>query len=211
MSKENILKTCSWGLSALVSLLAVAAWSDQRLNGARLSLYDWFPLFGLLAFSLMWTHYIAGSIRRHLGVNKKVNKQYLKITSILVLALILMHPLMLNIQLIRDGFGTPPSSYEAVYPESLRGVISLGMIGLLIFLAFEAKRWLSGKSWWRFLDYAQVLAMVIIFYHGLTLGAELAGGWFRFVWYIYGLSLLLSVGYNYWHDKQLKGGLGERS
>lgn len=195
---------CSWGLAGLVTLLAVLVWAGERFGGSRLSVYDWFPLLGLLPFSLMWTHYIIGSLRRYLGVGKEVNRQYTKLTSIAVLVFILLHPGLLNFQLNRVGLGLPPSSYQAVYPQAVQGAITLGAIGLLIFLAFEFKRWFGKKSWWRFMEYAQIVAMGLIFYHGLILGRELSVGWYRAVWYGYGVSLVAAIVYNYRYDSRVK-------
>lgn len=190
-----------------MTLLAVVVWAGERLDGGALTAYDWFPLLGLLAFSLMWTHYIVGAIRRKLGLEKSANKLYTRLTGVVVLALILLHPGLLIFQLNRDGFGLPPSSYVQVYAEPMmRGAIMLGTIALLIFLAFECKKWWGEKSWWRFVEYAQLLAMGLIFYHGLTLGRELSVGWYQAVWYLYGISLFAAVVYNYWYDsRQQKG------
>lgn len=209
MSKKNILKMCSWVLAGLVMLLAVLVWAGERFGGPRLSVYDWFPLLGLLAFSLMWTHYILGSLRRYLNLGKDDNKLYMKTTGIFVLILILLHPGLLNFQLVSDGLGLPPGSYQATYPQTVQGAITLGTIGLLIFLVFELKKWFGKKTWWRFVEYGQIIAMVLIFYHGLTLGRELTVPWYRMIWIFYGVSFLLSIGYNYWQDKLSKGGSNE--
>jgi hypothetical protein len=204
--KKRVLKMCSWILAALVSACALVAWSSERLTGRPLSVYDFFPLLGLLAFSLMWTHYIVGSMRRYFSLDASVNRRYMKLTSIAVLVLMLLHPGLLNFQLNRDGFGSPPDSYAAVYATEVLWVITLGLIGLVIFLLFELKRWLGNKPWWRIVEYLQVVAMGFIFYHGLTLGRELSDGWYRVLWYVYGIILVASVVYNYWYDVRIKGG-----
>lgn len=206
MSKENIIKMCSWGLASVVTLLAFGVWAGQRLGSGSLSAYDYFPLLGLLAFSLMWTHYIAGALRRRLGLEKSVNQVYMKSTSVIVLVLILLHPGLLNFQLNQDGFGVPPESYQAVYPQELLWVITLGLIGLAIFLLFELKRWLGKKPWWKFVEYMQIVAMGLIFYHGLALGRELSVGWYRAAWWLYGVTFVVAVLYNEWYDRQRNGG-----
>lgn len=203
MNKEIIIKTCSWVLGGVVALLAIAVWASQRLDGSSLTPYDMFPLLGLLAFSLMWTHYILGSLRRKLRLEANVNRAYFSLTSLAVFVLILLHPGILIIQLNKDGFGLPPDSYMKVYTlPAMRGAIMLGTIALIIFLAFEFKKKFKDKKWWKFVEYAQVLAMALIFYHGLTLGRELSVGWYKAVWYLYGVSLLTAVIYNYWYDRR---------
>jgi hypothetical protein len=207
MNKTSILKKCSWTLGGVVSLLAVIVWASQRLrSGVSLSVYDYFPLLGLIAFSLMWTHYVLGSLRRCWGLEKTANKTYMSASSIVVLGLILLHPGLLNFQSQRDGFGLPPTNYLMLYPEEVLWVITLGLISLIIFLLFELKRWLGKRPWWRLIEYLQVMAMGAIFYHGLTLGRELSVGWYRVVWWLYGISLVAAILYNEWYDRQRKGG-----
>ena len=205
MSRRTKVQIVAWGLAAIASILAVSVWASERLDG-RLSAYDVFPLFGMLAFSLMWTHYITGAVRRYFRQPKEVVQSYSVATGAVVLALLFLHPVILIASLKRDGFGLPPASYLAVYPETMQGVIMLGTVSLLIFLSFELKQWLNEKSWWYMVEYLQLLAMALIFYHGLTLGRELSVGWYRMVWWFYGVSFLVSVVYNYTYDKWRKDG-----
>lgn len=207
MRKEQVVKFSSWGLAGFVVALAALVWAGERLDGSKLTLYEIFPLLGLAAFSLMWSHYIVGAVRRGLSLEAGVNRTYLRVTGFLVLLLILLHPGLLIFQLNQDGFGLPPASYLEVYSEpAMKFAIMLGTISLLLFLAFELKRRFHNHSWWRFIEYAQVLAMLLIFYHGLSLGRELSEGWYRVVWYSYGVTLLLSVGYTYWWDRKRRRG-----
>lgn len=205
MDKKNLLKSCSWVLVALVLLAAFTVWTGERLDSGSVTAYDIFPLLGLAAFSLMWTHYSLGSFRRYLKVDATVNKTYFKITSIAVLFLILLHPGILIASLYKDGFGLPPFSYLKVYGEPFMKVaIMFGTISLVIFLIYELHAKFKNKPWWKYVEYAQVLAMFFIFYHGLTLGRELSVGWYRLVWYFYGLSLIAAVIFNYWYDIKVK-------
>lgn len=201
MNNKTTLRVCSWGLGLFVVALATVVWAGERLDGGSLTTYDVFPLLGLAAFSLMWTHYVLGSLRRLLGVSAKENKLYSAISSYLVLAFILLHPGLLIFQLYKDGFGLPPQSYLEVY-GAMKFAIGLGSISLLIFLLFELKRRFQKKSWWKYIDWAQVVAMTMIFYHGLSLGRELSVSWYKAVWYAYGVSLIAAVVYNYWYDKR---------
>lgn len=202
MSNKKLLKMCSWALGILVLLLALAVWVGQRFNKGSVTAYDLFPLLGLGAFSLMWTHYVLGSLRRRLGVSSGENKMYSHVSGWVVLALILLHPGILIYQLYKDGFGLPPKSYLTVYAEtSMKVAIGIGTISLIIFLAFELKKKFAKKSWWRFIEYAQVVAMGLIFMHGLSLGRELGVLWYKLVWIFYGISLISAVVFNYWYDR----------
>lgn len=202
MNNKVIVKGCSWVLAILVLVAALAVWAEERLNGGRLTSYDLFPLMGLGAFSLMWTHYVLGSLRRSLGVAAKENKHYSKFSSLVVLILILLHPGILITQLYKDGFGLPPQSYLGVYAEA-KLALAFGSISLVIFLLFELHRKFKNRSWWKYIDYLQIIAMGLIFVHGLSLGRELSVGWYRTVWYLYGFSLIAAILYNYWYDKRL--------
>ena len=205
MNKAKQLQIISWGLVVVVVAMAVAVWWSERMNGGKLTVYSFFPLLGIAAFSIMWTHYISGSVRRKLGIEAKENKMYLTYSSLVVLALILLHPGLLIYQLNRDGFGLPPKSYLTVYAEpAMKLAIGFGTISLLIFLAFEFKKKFEKKSWWKFVEYAQLVAMGLIFYHGLTLGRELSVPWYRAVWFFYGISFVAAVAYNYWYDSSVK-------
>ena len=64
--KSKQLVGFAWGLSGVVVLLAVLAWLDAGNSFFRLTAFAVFPLLGLIAFSLMWGHYIIGAKRRYL-------------------------------------------------------------------------------------------------------------------------------------------------
>lgn len=192
------LQITAWGISTAVVVLAVVAWGqgyDWELAG--LSTYQLFPLFGLLAFSLMWSHYIAAALRQYLQADRAALKQYFEVTSLAVLAAILLHPGLLGWQLWRDGIGLPPGSYKA-YIGPLYWAVVLGIISWLIFMSYELRRKFKDRSWWKYVQYASDGAMFLILIHALRLGQNLQEGWFRTVWYFYGVTLALSLAYTYY-------------
>ncbi len=201
MNKNNnqLIVYFAWLLSAAVLSLSIFSWgSNLNWQFSNLSLYGLFPLLGLLAFSLMWTHYIVGAGRRVLCFDKKQLKTYFSLTGWAVLILILLHPLLLWMQLYRDGFGLPPSSYLNNYvAPTLHWAAILGTFGLVAFLAFETKHWFNKKGWWPVVEYVNVIAMFAIIIHGLALGSNLQYGWLRTVWFFYAITLLASVIYIY--------------
>lgn len=194
-----------WAITTIVCGIALVAWTQQNIGTGTITVYDIFPLFGLLAFSLMWMHYISGALKRKFGFanDAHILKPYFTITSGMVLGLILLHPGLFYYQLWADGLGLPPGSYMQVYVEpSLRMAIVLGTLSLGAFLVFELKRKFSDKAWWKYIEYINIVAMFAILYHGFTLGGELGEGWFRGLWIIYGAVLLAAVSYNYIYDKR---------
>jgi hypothetical protein len=196
MDIERRVKTAAWSLSLVVALIAVFAWGNfvhWRFN----SNYRWFPMFGLLAYSIMWSHYMAVAMRLHFRLEKSVMKKYFALTSGAVLMFILLHPGLLVWQLWRDGYGLPPESYlENYIAPGLKVVGLFGSISLVIFLIFELHRVFGERKWWRFVQYGSDAAMVLIFIHALRLGS-LMNTWFRYVWYFYGASYVFGLLYIY--------------
>lgn len=181
----------AWAVSLGVCAVAVIAWgSSFDWHLTHLSVYQVFPLLGLLAYSLMWSHYLAGAWRELLGLNKQVLHRYFELTSLTVLVLICLHPGLLIYQRFRDGFGLPPGSYESYVAPGLGWVTLLGTASLLVFLAFELRRIYGTRRWWRYVADASDLAMLAIFYHALRLGSQVIG-WFRAVWWFYGAVLVI--------------------
>jgi hypothetical protein len=201
ISKTQGLQIFGWALSGLVTVPAVVAWWGSY-NG-NISTNQLFPLFGLLAFSLMWVHYIVAVLRVHFKVESKALAGYFEVTSLIVLAAILLHPGLLVWQLWRDGLGLPPQSLISAYGESVRVAIIAGSISWWLFLAYEFRRKFKQRSWWKYVQYASDVGMLLIFVHALRLGTQLQSGWYQTVWYFYGLTLILSLGYLY-GVKQLK-------
>ncbi len=199
MNAEQNVKIAAWSLSVVAVALATMAWaSDLSWHFGGISTYKLFPLFGLLAFSLMWSHYVASVLRQILKVEKAVLKKYFEVTSWLVLAAIFLHPGLLTYQLWRDGFGWPPGSVTGSYVAPALGwVVVLGEVSFFIFLAYEFHRKFGRRPWWRYVQSASDIAMLAIFYHGLRLGGQLQNGWFRYVWFFYGATLGACLVYKY--------------
>lgn len=191
---RNNFKAIEWTLGGLVVALPVIAWLTTR-NLTDLSVYDVFPPLGLIAFGLMWTHFVMGALRRYSGYDARQNAPYMTVSMGLVLGLIILHPGLLWLQLYRDGFGLPPVSYLTAYKTQQLYVL-LGSLGLAIFLSYELKRWFAEKTWWKYVEYLQIVGMAVIFVHALELGRELRTGWFVLVWWVYGLTLAAAIIYS---------------
>jgi len=205
MTIERKLQLATWiGTGALVAL-AVLRWTQVRLTDGELGSYELFPLFGLLAFIFMWTHFVSGAVRRLVGAAPGTLRTFFSVTSWLVLAFILLHPGIFVFALWADGLGLPPASYLSVYVDlGARIALLFGSFGLVAFLAYELRRRYKKATWWRFVEYANVAAMFAIFFHALTLGGEVASGWFRVVWIVYGITLVAAIGYNYYYSHKKK-------
>jgi len=183
-----------WSLFVVSAGLGIIAWG-QTVNWQLGSLtpYQWFPLFGIVAWLIMWTHYATGFLRLTNPGLKSI-KYYSKVTGWIVLASLLLHPGILAFSQYRNDQGLPPDSYINYVGESLALAVMLGVIGVTIFLSFEVFNRLKHnktiKKYWTAVSISQSLAMTIIFVHGLRLGTSLGDGWFRIIWIIFGIALI---------------------
>lgn len=190
-----------WGVGLGVSLLSILAWAIATNSKYNLSTLDIFPVLGLVAFGLMWSHYMLGAIRRWSAYERKKNDSYWVISAGLVLCLIILHPVLLNAALIEGGLGLPIGSYFAAYGPTDGWFVVLGTSALIVFLLFELRRWFGKKQWWKWIEYAQIIAMVAIFIHGTKLGTNTTSGWYEIVWWGLALTLIFAWVYNWKYDK----------
>lgn len=199
------LSVTEWVLGASVVTVAGLVWWSQH-TAVALTPYDIFPPLGLAAFGLMWAQYVAGALRRYAGAPHAPSSIFMNVSMALVLALILLHPGILWVSLYLDGFGLPPVSYLNAYRSQL-GLVAIGTVALVIFLVYELGRFFGKKSWWRYVQWLQLLAMGLIFIHAIGLGGELRAGWFMLVWVFYGITLVISAVYTIMWDNGRKGEL----
>lgn len=187
-------RLAAWGITATSAALAVYTWgSDLGWRFDNLNLYQLFPLLGLLAFSLVWSIYFVSWLGRNLGWTDGLAGYY-RLLPMLILVAILLHPGLLVYQLWRDGLGLPPGSYlENYIAPSLKWALILSSIAWLIYLAYELRYKFRGKSWWRLVEYAADAATAGLYVHALAVGRNLQSGWYRYVWYFYGLSLAVCL------------------
>lgn len=182
----------AWSMAAAVSVIAIVAWGQNRnWQLDSLTSYQLFPLFGLLAFSLMWCHFIMGGIKAGFNIqDAKVDKNYFQVTAGVVLVALLIHPSLLIWQLFADGFGLPPKSYVENYiAPGMAWAVFIASISWLVFMAFEFRRYFSKKTWWKYVLYANAVAIWAVYIHSLKVGADVSSGWLHSVWIFYGVAL----------------------
>lgn len=190
---SNRLQSIAWTVAVLAVLPGAVVWLQSASRGqgglTALDAYDLFPLFGLLAFGFMWSHYVVAALRILSGNDKLTTEGFTSKTGWAVLAFIIMHPTILIYSLWRDGVGLPPGSYTKYVAPGLAWAVALGSFSLLCFLAWELRRWFDSRKWWRYVEALSDLAMILILVHGFNLGGELQRGWFRFVWLAFAIGL----------------------
>jgi len=194
MPSKLIKSTLGFGLIALhFVVLGLAYYSWGTIYGWwPHTAYDLFPLLGLLAFSLMWIHYVAAAVNRfyHSAFNLK---KYFAYTGYAVLALIILHPGILIYSLWRDGFGLPPGSYLNYVGKTSEAAVLFGTAAWVIFITYEFVNRLKHMRFWPVMVGLNDVAMGLIFFHARKLGTSQNLHWFHLLWMFYGLVLILCI------------------
>lgn len=192
MENQNqnfFVKSLPWMLFATVILIgSVAYFSEHNWLFAETvkTSFSLFPLLGILAWSIMWTHFAYGALR--IKFNYPKNKLYSVVSGWIVLFLILLHPGLLAFDMYRSLMMFPPKSFFLYVGDNLGWAIILAEIALLIFLSFEVFNRLKSKALikknWIWISISQMVAMTFIFVHSMTVGHNLKSGWFRVYWIV---------------------------
>lgn len=197
-NRGTVSRVLAWSLLTIVCIVCIVAWgSYYEWHILPYSTYQFFPILGLLAFSIMWSHYMMMAVKTAWSLNANVLANYFRWTGYAVLGLICLHPGLLIYQRFKDGYGLPPGSYERYVAPGLGWITILGTASLLVFLAFELHRFFGKRTWWHYVADASDAAMLAIVYHALRLGSTLQQGWFRGVWWFYLVTLIITLTYKY--------------
>lgn len=183
-----------WILGFAVLVIPTVLWFHFYRWDPPVQAFALFPLLGVWAWSLMWTHYVYGAMRLRWSHVFPENNPYNRITAWLVLLLILLHPFLLAWEQKQRTQLLPPESFLAYVPPEMELFITFGTIGLLLFLAYEVFGRLRQRSIfrrnWLWVSLSQVLAMTLIFVHGLQIGQTVLAGWGSIYWTALGLVLI---------------------
>ncbi len=184
-----------WGTLFFAIALPFIAWAQfNSWDIFSLTIYQYFSLFGLVAFMIMATHFILAGLHsyfKEVGLNKK----YSLISGIIVLICILLHPALLVWQLWLSNYGLPPYSYYR-YVGS-HGILfdTLGATALLAFLFYEVlvrlKQHTIIAKYWFYILASQLVALIFIFFHAKNLGIIVNSGWFGVLWIVLFIFMLI--------------------
>ena len=158
-----------------------------------------FPLFGLLAFTLLWLHAMSGVLEPWL--RKYINfDQFVHSTATIILFSIILHPLLLLINL---RFNI--SNLFLYYGFTS---IWLGIISWLLLITYDIGKSLQKypffvKNWQNILTISTI-GFILIFFHSLALGSDLQSGPLRIIWIFYGCTAILATIYTYGIKRFLK-------
>ncbi len=151
-----------------------------------------FPLFGLVAFTLLWLHIVGPALLPWLSTYIDFER-FLKQTSPFIFAFMLLHPLLLIFN-VDFSLTTIVSAYEA-------DDVVLGVIGLLFLLTFDIGEMLRKREFiikhWNKILLISSIGFLLIFFHSLALGSDLQSGFLHYLWIFYGVTGILAILYNY--------------
>lgn len=156
---------------------ALIAWA--MTVGETISSLEIASLLGVVAFSLMWVHYVADMIAPRTDDEQPKDMQYV-VSRYTVLFAILSHPFLVNYYLVMNDFGFPPDSYEALLGD-LALVVLLGWMALAAFLLFELRSKL--RRFDRKIFHANIVAMFLVLIHGFLIGMVMMDTWYVWVWW----------------------------
>lgn len=185
-----------------VVLLPLYVWGARLdWNLESISLLTVFPLLGLVAFSIMWWHFLLGFVKDLNPSFEKIRSLH-KTSSVFVLLLIILHPMLLSAHSAANNLPGPPGAYYNYVSSSNAILITYGLLALTIFLLYDLARWLKTKPWvennWLIVDAIDDVAFIAVFVHSIVLGQHVQSGWFKYLWIFYGVSALIFISYKHY-------------
>ena len=149
-----------------------------------------FPIFGLLAFTLLWLHSISGVFEEWLRERFNFDA-FVSATALTILVSMLLHPLLL----------LPMIDFNILGLWAGGTGIRLGIIGLLLLLTYDIGKMLKrrhffSKNWTAILIISNI-GFILTFFHSLMLGSDLQSGFMRGLWIFYGVTAILAIIYTY--------------
>jgi hypothetical protein len=198
MDRKRLLITALALLGVILAFTSYVWLEQNQFALFGLTAYQYFPLFGLLAFMTMWVQYAVEALMHATETPHKIDS-FFRYTSLFVLICIVLHPAIFVSKLYADGAGLPPASYAQYVSDSMVWLVGLGTIGLTIFIAFEFRTFFVQLGIWKYVVLLNDVAMLAIFYHGLRLGSTIQNGLFIYVWYAVGATLVAALFYKYYY------------
>lgn len=182
-------------IAASITLAALCAplyvWAHPLSSLADMSLYELFPVFGLLAFSIFWLQIMALGFEPLLHFSAK---PFLRWSGHAFMLFVLLHPFLLAVAQLNNQFGLPLQSFYTYVPARLTLYLNFAIIAFIVFIVTELSFWFSNVAWvkkWVVpLEYLNYVAFYLIFWHSLHLGQHLQSGWLLGIWWFFAITAL---------------------
>lgn len=194
-------KLLKYGVAVLwVVILATPAaiFISSRDAAAYTEASSIFPLFGLIAFTLIWSQIMLGAFMRPL------EKIYPKIFplhiffGIATLIFAVLHPFLFTLNFIPDRL-SDYLSYSYTTP-ALKTYVQLGQIGFLLLvagvLAGLLRNWPPIKRYWHWFHLVNYAVFFLTFFHSWNLGTDVQGSEIlRSLWIFFGVTVIIGFIY----------------
>jgi len=192
--RKRLIRYLIFGVAFLAVLYPVWVWyTGVRLTFDAAVILDIFPVLGLLAFALMWLHIVGGALRPWLEQYIDFSR-FVTSSSVLVLILLILHPLLLLIGLGPSNWGKFFSSTPALF-------IWLAVVGWVVLVGYDVVKRFKHRDFfvhhWEVVKFVSTLGFFLVLFHSLGLGRDLQTGLLRTVWIFYGISAALAASYTY--------------
>ena len=198
MSRKELLGTLWLLLISVVLAIPVVLWGNGlHWELGRVTLYAFFPLLGLLAFSLMWLQISALTLKSFVTQEDLATDTFLKKSGIFVLLLIIFHPVLLGVAMAQVGAGLPLQSLYQYVPPKQTIFITYALIAWSIFIMSEITSRLQKVSWikrgGKVIEYLNYAGFFLIFWHSIHIGSNLQSGFARGLWWVYAVTALVGL------------------
>lgn len=175
----------------------VYEWSRYvTFRADALFLFDLFPVFGIIAFVIMWLHVVGAPFKPWL--NKMFDFQkFVNASSAIVLVSLFAHPLLLYLALYLQGGGSP---YDFA-PRGANYLITIAILAWIIFIGYDLAKIFKDSPFlsrnWKAVKLISTLALFLVLIHSLGLGRDLQADPLRTVWIFYGITAGIATIWTY--------------
>ena len=207
--RTNLKNNYRWVVITMLILLPLLSWLNIYNFQPQLTARAIFPLLGVWAWLIMWTHYVFWWFEKR-NKSIKPSQKYNQISMQLVLVLILLHPGLLAWEQYRLFGLLPPDSFTLYVAPELQVFVSMGSLALLLFLVYEVTQRLRNSDWFKrqrgWVSISQAVAMTLVFIHGIMIGDTVLHSWMLGIWVFLGVMLtpllLLAIRESSWEAKK---------
>jgi len=171
-------------------------YDSASFSFGRVALFEIFPAFGIVAFTVMWLHIVGGAFKARL--EKIIDFQkFVDVSSLVVLISLILHPVLMYLAFALNGGGSP-LDYVA---EGREYLILIAVVAWLVFISYDVLKKYKGKDivikYWFQIKLASTLGFFLVLYHSLGVGRDLQDGGLRTVWILYGITAAVATIYSY--------------
>ena len=189
----SVYRHLPWLIFYGLLLLPLISWLAIYDFRPPLTARSVFPLLGVWAWLVMWTHYLFWWLQtKHKNITPR--SRYDTVSMWLVLVLLLLHPGLLAWNQYRQFGLTPPESFTSYVATDVEVFVGFGSLALLMFLAYEVIHRLQNapwvKRWQGWVSLSQAIAMTLVFFHGIMIGETVLYGWMMGLWVTLGIALI---------------------